>query len=165
MLLIDDLVASSQLRSDLVVDHVELEAGSGEVLLRIEIIDCVILQRLKISTVTKLPFRSVVESSSLIDVHFMKKSLLLRNEHTGVVVVVVLDHQEKFVFSVGDRLGVPICANRQGREVSIAFLIIGVIGALLGLSLCDLLKVLLNHFALMQNLLQKLLDARIFYFL
>ena len=109
MFLIDDFFHSINLSSNFLVNQVKFKTRSREVFLRVEIIYCMIFERLIISTVTKLPLRSLNQIPSLINVHFMKKLLFFCDEHARVVVVVavlmMIDDEKKLVFGVcGDDL-------------------------------------------------------------
>lgn len=99
----------------------------------------------------------------LIDVHVVKK-LLLGDEHARIVVVVALDDEKKLVLGVGRDTIVPLGASRQGRELTTAIVEVGLIGELLGrrlVGLGDVLEMLLDHLALVQDFLQQLFDASV----
>lgn len=108
MLLRNDILHVVHFRTKLFVSQVKLEARSSEIVLEIERVYCMIFQRHKVSTVTKLPLWSVFETLMLIDVHLLKELLLLRNEHARVIIVVAFDDEKQFVFCVGLNLIAPL---------------------------------------------------------
>jgi hypothetical protein len=163
LFLLDDFLHVVHFRSDFLVDAAELGTSASEVLLGIEGVYCKVFETPEISTVTKLPFRSRIEISSLVVFHLVK--LLFSDEDARVVVVdVMIDDEKKFVFGVGGDLIAPLWAGREGRKLIVALFKVGFTWEFLGkifesFRLRHFLEMLLDDLALVEHFLEQFFDA------